>query len=128
MDSSIEIIARELSNNANIAVAWLYGSRAKGTAAESSDYDLAAALSDSLGADEKVALLDDMQYGLSQLVNVPISLVDINRIPVPLAYEVISKGTVFLVKNELRLRTEEQRIWSLWSEYKFEHEHYRQAL
>jgi hypothetical protein len=41
-------------------------------------------------------------------------VVDINNIPLPLAYAVISTGRVLHAANGLRLAREENRITSMW--------------
>ena len=61
-------------------------------------------------------------------MSAPVSVVDINRVPVPLAYNIIHQGEVLLCRSDFRLRAEQQRVWSLWAEYKAEHERHRKAL
>ncbi|TCO71772.1 hypothetical protein EV688_12123 [Chromatocurvus halotolerans] len=58
----------------------------------------------------------------------PVSVADINRVPVPLAYNIIPQWEVLLCRSDFRLRAEQQRVWSLWAEYKAEHERHRKAL
>jgi len=41
---------------------------------------------------------------------------------------IIHDGRVLFCRSDLRLRAEEQRVWSLWEAYKAEHERNRQAL
>ena len=117
--SLIEALAAE---SPVIEVVWLYGSRAKGNANEKSDYDLAIAYSkfnDKLASSGYYG--DDLAYKWSQKTSVEISIIDINHIPVPLAFSVISEGKVIFCRNDLRLHSEESRIWSMWEAYRYEY-------
>jgi predicted nucleotidyltransferase len=100
----------------------LYGSRAKDTADENSDYDLAIAYSQIDGEHTgKEYHTDELAYQWSKNTHVDISVIDINQVPVPLAYTVISDGKVIVCKNDFRLHSEESRIWSMWEAYSYEH-------
>lgn len=111
-----------------IEVVWLYGSRARGDAGSASDYDLAIALAGPLLNEERWQALEAFEQKAEQALGAPVSCVDINRAPVPLAANVIHEGRVLFCGSDLRLRAEEQRVWSLWEAYKVEHERNRQAL
>lgn len=95
-------------NNPDIAVVWLYGSRAKGKAHTHSDYDLAVAFNRFIKDDpiekrlrpECLAL--DLQQALG-LHDFLLSVVDINQAPVPLAFEIIQADTVIFCRDENRL-------------------------
>ncbi|MCL7939429.1 nucleotidyltransferase domain-containing protein [Halomonas sp. ATCH28] len=102
----------------DIAVLWLYGSRAKGTASAESDYDLAVAFRDF--AKEPLErrlrpelLAQDWQDRLG-LKQDQLSIVDINLAPLPLAHAVIRTGQVLQANDHLRLIREENRITSMW--------------
>lgn len=121
-------VARLVQQAGNVSVCWLYGSRAKGTFTSTSDIDLAVAFSgehDAKGvmAESPVAALE---FKLSQAFSIPVSIIDINCAPVPLAYSVISDGVVIFSRDALRLRAEQHRVWSLWESYKHEFEAHRQ--
>ena len=102
----------------NIEVLWLYGSQAKGNAEADSDYDLAVAFSDRQSLPDYYG--EQLASEWAQKTGQAISVVDINTIPTPLAVAVIYDGIVLLSANDLRLRAEEQRVWSLWEEYEYE--------
>ncbi|CAM3402525.1 type VII toxin-antitoxin system MntA family adenylyltransferase antitoxin [Halomonas lysinitropha] len=102
----------------DIAVLWLYGSRAKGTASPDSDYDLAVAFRDFAKAPlerrlRPELLSQDWQDRLG-LPHDRLSIVDINLAPLPLAHAVIRTGQVLRVNDRLRLIREENRITSMW--------------
>ena len=108
------------SSFSSVEIAWLYGSRAREDHQGDSDYDFAVALSyDSIGDQN---LLDTLTQHLSEALTKKVSIVDINKAPTPLAYNIIDQGIVLLCRNNLRLHKEEQRIWSKWEHYCFHHE------
>jgi len=121
-----------IRSDASLSVVWLYGSQATGTATSTSDIDIAVAfiqpLPDTIDNYVRPERLAMQWRGALNLQDDQLSIVDINRAPVPLAYNIITQGQVIYCRSDLRLRTEEQRIWSLWEHYKYEHEHNRQAL
>jgi uncharacterized protein len=117
MNNLLQKIAALAENNPDIAVVWLYGSRAKGNAHVSSDYDLAVAFSRFIKDDpiekrlrpECLAL--DWQQALG-LHDFQLSVVDINQVPIPLAWEIIQADTVIFCRDENRLWRETLRIHS----------------
>jgi predicted nucleotidyltransferase len=101
-------------------VLWLYGSQAKGTASLHSDYDFAVAFR-SIPANEwerrlKPELLAQDWAERLGVADKKISIIDINHIPIPLAYTVISTGKELYVRNPLRLAREENRIGAMWED------------
>lgn len=102
--------------NEDIAVLWLYGSRADGTFHENSDYDLAIAFKTFLNNPIENALRPEMLalewQSLLQLEEKKLSIVDINRIPIALAFEIIQYDNVLFCRDEVRLWREENRIYS----------------
>ena len=109
------------SSNPQVQVLWLYGSRAKGTAGPSSDWDLAVAFdpvkqSGPLGAalenrlrPELLALEWQRALGLAEG---KLSVVDINQAPIPLAFAIIDANTPLYSRDEGRRLQEEARIMS----------------
>ena len=81
-----------------IVLAMLFGSRARGTAREDSDYDIAVLAKDTLNYDEAVGLIRD----LANALNVPmdmIDLVDLSRAPNELIYAILRDGVVIYPPN-----------------------------
>ena len=64
---------------------------------------------------------DDLAFKWSQKTSADISLININQVPVPLAYTVVNEGKVIFCRNDLRLHSEESRIWSMWEAYRYEY-------
>ena len=123
-ESILERINRLAQEDPAIEVVWLYGSRAKGTANESSDYDLAVAFTRPGEADHETVVsypCDELAYQWSKKTDEKISIVDINHAPAALAYTIISDGKVVICNNDLRLHAEESRIWSLWEAARYEY-------
>lgn len=119
----IDSISEYCSRVSELEVLWLYGSRAKGTEQVNSDYDLAVALTaDHIG---DYIWLDDLAYRLRQLTGVEISIVDINKAPVPLTVNIINDGKVLFCRDNLRMHREMQRAWSMWEHFKYQYEHNR---
>lgn len=100
-----------------VAVLWLYGSRAKGNATEASDWDLAVAfdpvklvdLLDNRLRPELLAL--DWQRALG-LTEGQLSVVDINQAPIPLAFAIVDANQVLFCRDQGRRLSEEARIMS----------------
>ncbi len=122
----IKGIIRMAKNNAEIEVVWLYGSQARNNANNNSDYDLAVAfksfIEDPLERRLRPELLA-MEW--NKKLQVPLSIIDINQIPLPLAYTVVQDNTVLYINNEYRRMTEEQKIMSKWEiDYCYHRKHY----
>ena len=118
MNNSIQqALVQQARENSGIVVVWLYGSRAKGTAHRRSDYDLAIAFQCFIDNDpierrlrpECLAL--DWQQALG-LHDFQLSIVDINQVPIPLAWEVIQANKVLYSCDDNRLWQEIRRIHS----------------
>ncbi len=113
----IEQLKQLAENDDEIVALWLYGSRAKGAAHESSDYDLAVAFKTFIKDDplaerlrpECLAL--DWQQALD-LSEKALSVVDINQAPIPLAFEIVDADSVLFSRDENRLWRETLRIHS----------------
>ncbi|MDN3554918.1 type VII toxin-antitoxin system MntA family adenylyltransferase antitoxin [Halomonas maura] len=111
-------LAALAAKDREVAVLWLYGSRAKGTATADSDYDLAVAFgtfeSDPLQRRLRPELLaQDWQDALGMHED-QLSIIDINLVPLTLAHAVIRTGRVLHANDRLRLIREENRITSMW--------------
>ena len=124
---AIERFQTRIGQAPAIEVMWLFGSRANGTESSDSDYDLAVALTFDAEFDH-IRFAEDFAFELAQMTDKPVSVVDINRVPVPLAANIVNEGQVVYCSSDLRLRAEEQRVWSLWEAFKHAHEQQQQAI
>ncbi|WP_048306136.1 nucleotidyltransferase domain-containing protein [Halomonas sp. PR-M31] len=112
-----------------IAVLWLYGSHAKGTATKDSDFDLAVAFrqpgGEPLERRLRPELLAQSWQDALELPEHLLSIVDINLAPITLAHVIIRTGRELQVNDPLRLAREENRITSMWElDYQYHLRHF----
>ncbi|KJR16060.1 hypothetical protein BOO91_19330 [Vibrio navarrensis] len=112
---NIEQLAQK---NTDIAAIWLYGSRAQDRARRDSDYDLAIAFHDfSLDPLARYARPHSLALDWAAALQLPeqqVSLVDINQIPIYLAYQIIETGQLIYSDGSARAWQEITRINSLF--------------
>ena len=125
----LSALAEKAAEDDNIAVLWLYGSRAKGSEQRNSDYDLAVAFNhfpeDPLERRLQPELLGQQWADGLRIEPGQLSVVDINHIPIQLAYSIIQSGQVLQVNDPLRLAREENRITSIWEiDHQYHRKHY----
>lgn len=100
-----------------VAILWLYGSRARGTQRPDSDYDLAVAFQtfirdDPLGSRLRPELLAmDWRRALG-LPEGLLSVIDINQVGIALAYHVVNQHEPLFCRDPRRLLTEQNRVRS----------------
>ena len=122
MDKIIEQITQLAQGNDDIAVLWLYGSRAKNTARNNSDYDIAIAFNNFAMDDDHLRphiLAADWQH-VCGLPESGLSIVDINKVPSYLAMSILDEGKVLVEKDSLRLAHEELRIMNQYEFLRFD--------
>ncbi|NQZ87267.1 MAG: nucleotidyltransferase domain-containing protein [Colwellia sp.] len=120
MPISTEIITNKireygLANN-DIEAIWLYGSRAQGNENPDSDYDLAIAFKNFALTPANILLrTNELALIWAQKLmqaSDKISIVDINQIPVYLAFNVIEYGKIIYALDTIRVIKEQNRIYS----------------
>lgn len=101
-----------------IELVWLYGSRAQGSHHQESDFDLAVAFNDhSLSALALRTRPECLAIEWAEHLHLPLnklSIVDINRIPIALAFNVIEYGELIYNNNPLLFHKELNRINSMF--------------
>ncbi len=99
-----------------IAILWLYGSRAKGTEHQDSDFDLAVAFNAfDLSTQDKYLRPNLLKLDLALTLGLPeekISVVDINQVPSYLAFNIVETGQILFKDDSKRYYQECNRIWS----------------
>jgi predicted nucleotidyltransferase len=105
---------RALLRQHHVAVAYLFGSRARGTANERSDYDLAVLFRGEPTLGEVGAL----QSALSGLLGTAVDLIELDRASLELQAAVIQEGTVLLRDDEPRRVAFEVATRSRWFDYR----------
>jgi predicted nucleotidyltransferase len=114
-DKIIEGIIKLASSHNDIEVIWLYGSRARQTHRDNSDYDLAVAFKSFIDDPLESRLRPELlAMDWQELFEHPISIIDINKVPIPLAFTVVVDNSPIYIKNGLRQMREESRIMSMW--------------
>ncbi len=109
-DSIINSIISLAKADLDITAIWLYGSRATDNFSAESDYDLAvlfsSRISDPLDNRLRPELLAmDWQRTINDN-NVEISVIDVNQVMIPLAFNAISGKLLYCRDNGLRMSAE----------------------
>ena len=119
-DDILAKIVALAQSDASVAAVWLYGSRAEGRSRAESDYDIAVAFQKSLANDAdrclRPQLLASEWRRKTGLAEPHLSIVDINRVPIPLAVNIIEANRLLFSRDDLRVVREQNRIWGLWSD------------
>ena len=123
---TLKLIEELASSNPDVEVLWLYGSRARGQASSTSDYDLAIAFTQYIDDPVERRLRPEMlALTWAKKLGVELSIIDINQASVPLAYTIVQDNTVIFGENNYRCMVEEQRIMSKWElDYCYHRKHY----
>jgi predicted nucleotidyltransferase len=114
------------SSTPAVEVLWLYGSRARGQASSTSDYDLAIAFTQYIDDPVERRLRPEvLALTWAKKLGVELSIIDINQASVPMAYTIVQDNTVIFGENNYRCMVEEQRIMSKWElDYCYHRKHY----
>lgn len=117
----IDSIATLAKQDERVELVWLYGSRAQGTHHNDSDFDLAVAFKEHVLSTLALRTRPEcLAIEWAEQLNLPIeklSIVDINRVPIALAFNVIEYGELIYNNNPLLVYKEYNRIHSM-----FEHQ------
>ena len=105
-------------NDPKLELLWLYGSRAKGTAHDGSDIDLAVIfkewIEDPIERRLRPELLALEWQNSLKLNEGGLSVLDMSHASIPIAMSVLTSGTLLVSKNITRQLQEQQRIMSKW--------------
>lgn len=116
--ANIKLLAE---HNHDVAVVWLYGSRAKGSHRPDSDFDLAVAFNNfALDYMTKYLRPNELALNWQQSLDLSeqmLSIIDISEAPTYLALNAVETGTVIYSDGSSRAYKETARIRSI-----FEHE------
>ena len=117
-ETIIFAISSLASQNPDIEVVWLYGSRARGNAHKESDYDLAIAFKNFQLSDfDKYIRPNELALEWSERLNIgseKLSIVDINQAPIYLAYNIVEHGSIIFQGQTSRAFREQDRIYSMY--------------
>lgn len=114
----LQKLSQLASHNTDIAAIWLYGSRATGRARQDSDFDLAVAFHNfQLDPLSKFTRPQTLALDWSVALELPehlLSVVDINQVPIYLAYQIVDTGQLIYNDGSPRAWQELGRINSLF--------------
>ncbi|MBE3584456.1 MAG: nucleotidyltransferase domain-containing protein [Limnochordaceae bacterium] len=99
----VTAVRQELANTPDVAFAYLFGSRIKGTARPNSDLDIAIWLTTPLGPIDAVATVDrqlDLGGQLETTLGCPVDVVLLNTAPLDLVHNVLRHGLLVYCRNE----------------------------
>lgn len=115
IDENLKNLLSLAKENKDLDVVWLYGSQARDTATVHSDYDLAVAFKQYIEDPVERRLRPELlALKWQQILAIDLSIIDINQVPLELAYTVVQDNTILYSHNEYRRLVEEQRIMSKW--------------
>ncbi len=118
MDTKTKQIIELAEKNEDVEVIWLYGSRAQNTAHSESDYDLAIAFKNfKLSHFDKYLRPNELALDWASqldLTTEKLSIIDINQVPIYLAYNVVEYGKVIYHTRTARAFHEQDRIYSMY--------------
>lgn len=102
--------------NAEIAALWLYGSRARGTAHADSDYDLAVLFNTYQPDPLERRLVPELlaMAWQRELPAIQLSLIDVQQVPLPLAFTVVSDNRLLYCRDDFARLEFERRTLSKW--------------
>lgn len=116
LDPVMEKIVSLAVKNDDIDALWLYGSRAQDREIESSDYDLAIAFKRfNLSPTNKLLRPNELAIDWADDLAIDtelISIVDINTVPIYLAFNIVENGRVIYSSDTGREFKEQDRIYS----------------
>lgn len=117
-DPRLSLAAELVSRNADIRSLWLYGSRARGEARQDSDYDFAVTFAQWAPSPlAAVTRVEALRSALATALDADVSVVELDRAPVPLAAAIASEGRLLLDRAPVETGWLCQRIWSKWDDW-----------
>ena len=121
IDASTARAVDLVSRSVEISTLWLYGSRARGDHVPDSDYDLAVTFTQWMPSPiESVTRLEALRSSLQQVIDGEVSLVELDRVPIPLAASIVSEGLLLIDHTPVETGWLCQRIWSKWDDWCFQ--------
>jgi predicted nucleotidyltransferase len=116
LDVVMKKIVTLAAQNDDIDALWIYGSRAQSCEMDSSDYDIAIAFKNfNLSPTSKLLRPNELAIDWANDLAVDtelISIVDINTVPVYLAFNIVEYGEVIYSSDTGRVFKEQDRIYS----------------
>jgi len=118
--STLKRLKEYFHNNDHIILAILFGSRAKKSNKNSSDWDFAIQLESSISGIDALGMKEVVRNDLSRLLNWEsenLDLVDIANVGLSLASTIVEEGIVLKGDGSLELSRFYTRIWALEEDF-----------
>ena len=122
----IKLLQKALSLRDDIALSFLFGSRARGDSHEQSDWDIAILFKDNTDGWNNLGKQEEIRHLLSLALAVNedcIDLVDLYRGGLGINATIVDEGVPITGKNSLALAIYYQRVWANLEDYYWNLEH-----
>ena len=124
--NSLKILQKTLSLRDDIALSFLFGSKARGDSHEQSDWDIAILFKDNTNGWENLGKQEEIRRLLSRALATNddnIDLVDLYRGGLSINATVVDEGIPLTGQNSLALAIFYQRIWANLEDYYWNLDH-----
>lgn len=114
----IDEVSKILQERDDIVALVLYGSRAQGTATENSDYDFGVIYDNPKDTSSWISRATMLAEQVNEALGLPektISIIDLNNVPHPLAFNALN-GSLIFQRDTARYYNEIVRISNLYEE------------
>ncbi|MGQ9779488.1 MAG: type VII toxin-antitoxin system MntA family adenylyltransferase antitoxin [Bacillota bacterium] len=121
-------LKRRLAGEADLAAAYLFGSRAAGAAGPASDLDLAVLFVPGLTAEERFWRRVALRETLAEELGIPVDLVDLAAAPPHLAREVLLTGKLLFCRDDDLRVAAVIKIYRDFDDIAFYRDYYRREV
>jgi len=124
--NSLKILQKTLSLRDDIALSFLFGSKARGDSHEQSDWDIAILFKDNTNGWENLGKQEEIRHLLSRALATNddnIDLVDLYRGGLSINATVVDEGIPLTGQNNLALAIFYQRVWANLEDYYWNLDH-----
>ncbi|MDT8363747.1 MAG: nucleotidyltransferase domain-containing protein [Nitrosomonas sp.] len=124
--STLNALQQTLSLRDDIALSFLFGSRARGDGHEQSDWDIAILFKDNTNGWENLGKQEEIRHLLAQALATNddnVDLVDLHRGGLGINATVVDEGIPLTGQNNLALANFYQRVWANLEDYYWNLDH-----
>lgn len=124
--ATLEALQKALNSRDDIALSFLFGSKARGDSREQSDWDIAILFKDNTNGWDNLGKQEEIRHLLSQTLAINddnIDLVDLYRGGLSINAAVVDDGIPLTGQNSLALANFYQRVWANLEDYYWNLDH-----
>ncbi len=124
--STLNALQKTLSLRDDIALSFLFGSRARGDGHEQSDWDIAILFKDNTSGWENLGKQEEIRHLLAQALATNddnVDIVDLHRGGLGINATVVDEGIPLTGQNNLALANFYQRVWANLEDYYWNLDH-----